>query len=115
MPKPAPRVRHQRVTNPTKPAAAQEPIAGFSASQFINRAAPDEFNAAVLAEATHFVVNDLAAKVRADAPTLAAARALADAAAGGVARTLIYAVNAAGRAALVEAGGKPLEYVEARI
>lgn len=76
-----------------------------------------EYEAAVVAGAVSFSASRFMGRGRYDsrpAATLAEARALAlliaaDAGDPSIGRILIYAINAAGRQVLVEAGGKPVE------
>lgn len=103
-----PRARFDgHVEQPIEPIAEPGHVPGFSPSQMINRTTPGEFNQAVIAEAVMFSATRSLGRGQHQTEygsTLDEARAHAQRM--GVERTLIYAINAAGRQALVEAGGK---------
>lgn len=108
--------RTRRLIRPLKQerAAAPAPEAPASppglADRLIGPTSREEYEAAVLANAVEFTAcRFLGAGHYATrrAATLAEARAHADEL--GRDRSLIYAINAAGRSVLVEAGGKPVK------
>jgi hypothetical protein len=90
--------------------AAAQAAASSDAAKLLGHTEREEFEAAVLAGAVSFSATRFMGRGRYDtreAPTLDGAREHAKAM--GVDRVMIYAINAAGRQVLVEAGGRPID------